>query len=57
MDLLSFLIPSSAAIERLMQTAYSGGLGAIDGGLLAFALASCLPLGALSYYLILNKEF
>ena len=57
MDVLSFLIPSSAAIQQVMQAAYGGGFTAIDGSLLAFALATFLPMTALSYYLYLNKEF
>jgi ABC-type transport system involved in multi-copper enzyme maturation permease subunit len=56
-DAFSYLIPSSGAINKILTQLYSGGFGAIDGGLLAFAIASCLPLGALSYYLYLKKEF
>lgn len=57
MDVLSYLIPSATGVEKIMQQLYGGGFSAIDGGLLAFVVVSCLPLGALAYYLYLNKEF
>lgn len=57
LDTLSYLIPSSSGVEKLLGQIYKGGFAALDGGMLAFVLASCLPLAALSYYLFLNKEF
>lgn len=57
MDVLSYLIPSAGGIQELIRQVYSGGFSAIDGGLFAFVLASCLPFALLSYYLLQKKEF
>ena len=57
LEVFSYLIPSSAGVEMILRQIYGGGFSAIDGGLLSFVLASCLPFGALGYYLYLNKEF
>lgn len=56
-DVLSFLIPSSAAVEQILSGVLQSGFSDFDGGLLAFSLASCLPFFALGYYLFLRKEF
>lgn len=57
LDVLSYLIPSSEGFSKIIGQIYSGGFATIDGSLLVFALVTCLPLGALSFYLYLNKEF
>lgn len=53
----SYLIPSAGAVESLLLSILNGGFSAFDGELFLFALVSCLPFAALSYYLFLNKEF
>lgn len=57
MDILSYLIPSAGGVQKIITQIYSGGFSAIDGGLFAFVLASCLPFGLLSYYFLQKKEF
>jgi len=57
LDVLSYLIPSSEGVSKILRQVYSGGFSTIDGSLLAFVFATCLPLGLLSLYLYLNKEF
>ncbi|NGP87502.1 hypothetical protein [Fodinibius halophilus] len=54
---LSYIIPSAGGVEELLKQIYSGGFSALDGGLLAFILVSCLPLGLLSLYIFRKKEF
>lgn len=56
-DVLSYLIPSSAAVEQILAGILQSGFTDFDGGLLAFSLASCLPFFALGYYFFLRKEF
>jgi len=56
-NLLSYLIPSAEGVQRIMSQIFNGGFAAIDGSLLIFVLISCLPLGLVSYFLFLKKEF
>lgn len=55
--ILSYLIPSAGGAEQLMQGILNSGFSSFDGGLFLFVLITCLPLGALSYYMYLKKEF
>lgn len=54
---LSYLVPSAAGVQQLLDDVLSNGFSSFDGGLFIFILVSCLPLLALGCYFIREKEF
>lgn len=53
----TFIIPSSGGFQQLMENLLAGGFAVIDGGLLLFALTTCLPFGLLGFYFFQKEEF
>lgn len=56
-DIVSYLIPSSAGFKQVMVELFQGGMTEFNGEIFLFALATCLPFGLLSYYQYKIKEF
>ncbi len=57
LNILAYLIPSAEGFQQIMGHIFSSGFSSLDGSLLAFAFASCVPFALLGFYLLRKKQF